>query len=181
MENHNFRLVYKPYNKKRMIVKIALSSFLIALVITLISAYFLGYRAFVVRGWSSEPDIHYGSLAIDYKIPFEDIKVGDYITASFGGGYVTHRVEEIHIESGYVITRGNSNYNTTETVYEKNFAGKVLFSIDYLGEIAYNIQTMIINNNSVNFLGIFLIIITMVAIIMFSKLVDTPTFYVKEY
>lgn len=181
MKQYNFNLIYKPFSKKRLITKIAFSSLLFGIIIASIAAYFLGFRAFSVLGWSSEPDIMYRSLAIDYKIPFEEIKTGDFITAIFGTGlYVTHKVVETHIDEGYVVTQGNRNENTTETVYRKNFAGKVLFSINEVGGWLYDIKNLVIKNRSINILGIMSIVLTTSAIMLFSKLTEVQTFYLKE-
>lgn len=82
-------------NKKNSIfsiIKIISTSFLLALLLTIIIGYVCGFRAFIVNGWSSEPDIPYHSVIVDYKVSFDDIHVGDYITFSNNGAYTTHVV-----------------------------------------------------------------------------------------
>lgn len=82
-------------------IGILLRDLLLAFVLTVIVAVLVGYSGFIVVGWSSMPDIPIYSLVIEYKnTPFEDLKVGDFITFSYGTGYTTHQIIAI-CEDGY--------------------------------------------------------------------------------
>ncbi len=78
-------------NKKRLInISMITSSILFALLFTIIIGYICGFRAYLVNGWSSEPDIPYQSLVIDKKMSYDNLNVGDYITFGSGKFYTTH-------------------------------------------------------------------------------------------
>lgn len=69
------------------------TSILFAILFTIILGYLLGFRAYLVNGWSSEPEIPFQSLVIDYKVKFEDLHVGDYVTFSNDGkSFTTHTI-----------------------------------------------------------------------------------------
>ena len=61
--------------KKRIILSLSaiLQSFLFAFLLTIGIGYAIGYRAFLVNGWSSEPEIMYQSLVINYKQSQNDL------------------------------------------------------------------------------------------------------------
>ena len=73
----------------------ALEMIVFAFLIVIALGYVLGYRASLVIGWSSEPNIHYQSLVIDYKCAYEDLRVGDYITFKVGSSLTTHMIVAI--------------------------------------------------------------------------------------
>lgn len=76
-------------------------SIVFAFVGTVVCGMLLGFTGFVVLTGSSEPHIPTNSLIIDYKkTELKDLKVGDYITWSFGKGYTTHKVVAIKYD-GY--------------------------------------------------------------------------------
>lgn len=75
-------------------IGIVLKTIVFALLLTIVFGYLFGFRAALVVGYSSEPNIHYHSLAIDYKCPYEDLKVGDYVTFKTGA-YTTHIIVAI--------------------------------------------------------------------------------------
>lgn len=76
-------------------IGIVLEIVIFAILFAIALGYGLGYRASLVIGWSSEPNIHYHSLVIDYKCPYEDLKVGDYITFKTGSSLTTHIIVAI--------------------------------------------------------------------------------------
>lgn len=86
----------KRQSFKQIIISI-LWSVIIAFILTLLLAYCFGFRAFLVKGWSSEPYIPYNSLIIDYQhSSLESLNVGDFITCTnTGTSYVTHRIVAI--------------------------------------------------------------------------------------
>lgn len=95
-------------NKKvSMWIGIVLRSIVFALLLTIALGYLFGFRASLVIGSSSEPNIHIQSLIIDYKCAYEDLKPGDYLTFKTGS-YVTHQIIYIkpkgeYIQSGEII------------------------------------------------------------------------------
>ena len=89
-------------SKVKRIVNSVIFSILIAIVGTILLSYCFGFRAFLVKGWSSEPYIPYNSLIIDYKhTSLDDLDVGDFITlTNTGKNFVTHRIVAIK-KDGY--------------------------------------------------------------------------------
>lgn len=89
-------------SKVKQIVNSAIFSIIIAIVGTILLSYCFGFRAFLVKGWSSEPYIPYNSLIIDYKhTSFNDLEVGDFITlTNTGKNFITHRIVAIK-KDGY--------------------------------------------------------------------------------
>ncbi len=185
MKNYDFKLVYKKYDKKAQIFKSVVFALVFGIIITAFCGYFLGYRGFIVRGYSSEPYIHIDSLAIDCKVDFDELKVGDFITWSrSGNNYVTHQIVEINKEARTVTTSQQPAFDPSvtkdENITESQIKGKVLFSIPYLGGMIYSIKNLIISNGSFNILGIMLIVLIISTYYLFSKLIYTRVFILKE-
>lgn len=89
-------------SKVKRILSNVIFSIVIAIFGTILLSYCFGFRAFLVKGWSSEPYIPYNSLIVDYKnTSFEDLKVGDFITlTNTGNHFITHRIVAIK-KDGY--------------------------------------------------------------------------------
>jgi len=188
MKNYNFKLVYKKHNKKSWILPSVIWSLLIGLVITMIFGYFLGYRIFTVLGYSSEPDIHYGSIVVDFKVPFDELKVGDYVTWTRGGKtYVTHQIIEI-ASKDYIVTSQTDYFaepgetvNPDDPIKYENIQGKVILSVPYVGDIIYGIRNMVVVNGQLNILGLMTIVLVITAYYFFKRLLYVETYTLKEY
>ena len=61
--------------KRRIILSLSaiLQSILFAILLTIGIGYLIGYRAYLVNGWSSEPEIMYQSIVINYKQSHESL------------------------------------------------------------------------------------------------------------
>lgn len=93
-----------------------------------------GVKPYIVLSGSMEPEIRTGSLCfINTKAKFETAVSGDVIAFETGGGMlVTHRA--VSISEGRIETKGDANdVSDGFTTNVKNYRGKVLFSIPYLG------------------------------------------------
>lgn len=82
-----------------------LTSLLLIILITVVGAFAFGFRAFLVVGWSSEPDIKKDSLIVDYKTPYEQLQIGDYVTHYTIGSngkkaLTTHSIVKLAREEG---------------------------------------------------------------------------------
>lgn len=186
MKNYNFKLVYKKNNNKQFLIRSLISSFVFALIIMLISGYFLGYRVFSVLGRSSEPDIHYGSIVVDYKVPLKDLKVGDYVTWSRSGNtFVTHKIISIDYDNDVIITSQTDYYsngkpvNPDAPIKYKNIQGKVVLTIPYVGSIFLAFKNLVIYNNRINIIGIILVLLTFLTYYLFKRALHVDTFYLR--
>ncbi|MFH1890029.1 MAG: signal peptidase I [Candidatus Kuenenbacteria bacterium] len=124
------------------IIKVVYNSLIVAAVIMAILLFFAifpvaGYKALVVESGSMRPAIKTGGLVVIGRA--EEYKAGDIITFSQKGAdkiSVTHRVVDIRNgagEMGY-ITKGDANDEPDKReVMQEEIAGKVLFSLPYLG------------------------------------------------
>ena len=125
-------------NKKvSMWISLVLKSIVFALLLTIVFGYLFGFRAALVIGSSSEPNIHIGSLVIDYKCPYEDLKPGDYLTFNTGG-YVTHQIISIKPKGEY--------FQNGETIRFEHCGMKLEHTLD-LTSNQYQILTMASNEN----------------------------------
>jgi len=196
MKNYNFMLIYKKYNKKANILKNILTLVLIGILSAIVIFYATGkLQIFHVLTNSSAPYHPAGSLAIDYKVDFQDLQVGDFITWSLTGGnsFVTHQIVKVNKDANnkitsvitsqqqfkdgktYPISEWDSNqFDSPKT--ESQYFGKVIFSIPQVGLYLTGIRELVILNGSVNILGIIFIILIMAAYYLFAKLVKKPTF-----
>ncbi len=125
-------------NKKvSMWIGLVLKSMVFALLLTIVFGYLFGFRAALVIGASSEPNIHIQSLVIDYKCPYEDLRVGDYLTFQVGG-YVTHQIVYIKPKGEYI--------KNGETIRFEHCGMKLEYKIS-VDSGDYQILTMPTNEN----------------------------------
>ena len=83
------------------LIKTILVAMAFSLFLTIIVACLIGFSGLIVVGSSSEPDIPRLSLAVINKnVEFEELKAGEFITFSYGKGYITHQIIAI-CEDGY--------------------------------------------------------------------------------
>lgn len=165
MKNYDFKLIYKKFSRKTYITKIVLTAVVIFLLSLLLLLYLSGFRTFAVNGWSAEPYHQYGSLAIDYKVPFSELKVGDFVTWSrSGSGYVTHQIISIDEENQTVVTCQQPAFdpetNNDGNIRYDQIQGKVLFTIPKLGFFMMGVKSLIVSNTigfKLNIVGILFI------------------------
>lgn len=125
-------------NKKvSMWISLVLKSIVFALLLTIVFGYLFGFRAALVIGSSSEPNIHIGSLVIDYKCPYEDLRPGDYITFNTSG-YVTHRIISIKPKGEY--------FQNGETIKFEHCGMKLEHTLSIASD-QFQILTMLTNEN----------------------------------
>jgi len=188
MKNYNFRLIYKKNKCIDWVVPSLIWSLLIGFLVMIVAGYFLGYRVYSVLGKSSEPDIHLGSIVVDFKVPFEELKVGDYVTWSRNGKtFVTHKIIEI-TSKDYIVTSQTDYYadegetvNPDSPIKYENIYGKVIFTVPEVGNIFLSLKNSIINKNGINILGIMTIVLVITAYYLFKRLLYVETFTLKEY
>lgn len=192
MKQYNFKLIYKKYNKKANTIKNFVILFFLLLFAIFTVLFATGkIQIMHILTSSSAPYHPAGSLAIEYKVDFDKLQVGDFITWSVNNGksFVTHQIVKIDKEAK-TVTTSQQQYNENgvkpmEEWEEKKFDapktesqyyGKVLFSIPNVGLYLTSIKEMVILNNSINILGIVSIILAYLVYYFFSKFLHTPTF-----
>jgi len=203
MKQYNFKLVYKKYNKNANVIKNITILLFLLLFAFLTILYSLGkFQIFHVVSNSSYPYHPQDCLAFDYKIPFEELKVGDFITWSGNGGktFVTHQIVEVD-EENKTVTTSQQKFNEDGTpktpqeilamnteskqvtdypITEDKYYGKVLFSIPKLGFYLTCIKNLVLSGNSINILGIVTLILAYLTYYSFGKLIYTPTYVLRE-
>lgn len=115
------------------------------LALLMLGGRLLGFQNYIVLSGSMEPAYHTGAVVYVKSVDADMLAVGDVITFRLSGdSMATHRIVEV-IGSGETIqfhTKGDAN--DTEDgglVQGADVAGKVVFTIPYLGYIAAFIQT----------------------------------------
>src|SRR5579885_3669842 len=99
-----------------------------------------GYRTYVVLSGSMEPAIHTGAVVVAQPVPPTSLKVGDVIVynRSDADERITHRIVDIKdADAGRptFTTKGDANGapDPWTVQYPTNTAGKVVFSVPYVG------------------------------------------------
>lgn len=100
-----------------------------------------GLQVFAVTSGSMQPEIAAGSVVYVKQYPFEELQKGDIVTYWMNGTAVTHRIIEKDSVKRHVQTKGDANETADagKTDWEQ-IAGKVCFSLPYLGYIAVLFQ-----------------------------------------
>lgn len=122
------------------IINIILTLFIIVGISVLI-AYIIGIKPYVVISGSMEPNIKIGSVSfVNTRYPYKKIQVGDVIAFKRDTIFATHRVVEI-TEEGF-ITKGDANNIADGKIVSQNeYVGKNILSIQKLGYIIQATQT----------------------------------------
>lgn len=94
---------------------------------------------------SMEPEIQTGSLIIIKSVPEDQLMTGDVITYRPIEGrsiLVTHRIVNKNSEDNSFITQGDANnIPDSDPVYFGSIAGKVIFTIPFLGYLVNYLKT----------------------------------------
>ncbi|MFI5268329.1 MAG: signal peptidase I [Chloroflexota bacterium] len=108
----------------------------------------LGYKTYVVLSGSMEPAIKTGAVIFAQAVAPTSLKVGDVIVYNRTDieERVTHRIVEMNdVSSGKptFVTKGDANGapDAWTVQYSGNTAGKVLFSIPYVGYVNHALET----------------------------------------
>lgn len=121
-------------------------SFLMTVVILAAAAlsvlFVMKIRPYIVTTGSMEPAIPVGSVCfVNRNTELSAVKVGDVISFSMGEKLlVTHRV--VKIGNGEYTTRGDANNaDDASPVTKKNYIGKTVFVIPFIGRVFSFFQT----------------------------------------
>ena len=122
-------------------------STLLVIAVVVFAVLLVGVRLFDVQVFSvisgsMEPEYPVGSLIYVKDVDPSEIKVGDVITYVLPNDMPsTHRVIDIDAENQHFYTKGDANEAADGApVHFKNLIGTPVFTIPYLGYIAYYIQ-----------------------------------------
>lgn len=199
MKQYNFKLIYKKYNKKQSMAKnITLCVLLLVFALITILYCFGKIGIYHINGWSAEPIHHIESLAFDYRVDFDKLKVGDFVTYKTGISYVTHQIVKIDTENKTVTTcqqrqKSDGTWETPEEllndsqvskdspISEKEYCGKVLFSVPKLGLWLSSIKELIVSPfGGINIIGIISVVLAFMVYYLFGKVLYVPTYVLKE-
>ena len=121
-----------------------LVALLVLLAIALVGVRLVGFKTYTVISASMEPTYMTGSLLYVKDVDPADLKKNDVITFLLNEDTVaTHRIVEIVDKDGELNfrTKGDKNESVDGgLVHYRNVIGKPVFSIPYLGYLAYYIQ-----------------------------------------
>ena len=122
------------------IINIILTLFIIVGISVLI-AYIIVIKPYVVMSGSMEPNIKVGSVSfVNTRYPYEKVQVGDIIAFKREAIFATHRVVEI-TDEGF-ITKGDANNIADGKIVSQNeYVGKNILSIPKIGYIIQATQT----------------------------------------
>jgi len=150
-----------------------LSSFIIFLLVILAAVMILptilGYKSLAVLSGSMEPTYPVGCIVYVKNIDPNQLKVGDVISYSIGQEtLVTHRINEIVVDQGYLITKGDANDSTDmNPVQFSAVVGKVNFHLPYLGYVSIYAKTPL------GIIAVCGILIIMILIIFIPEILNT--------
>lgn len=116
----------------------------VIIAVFLMGARLLGYRVFNVISGSMEPAYSTGDLIYVKEVDVNQVEVGDVITFVLNENcdIATHRVVGIDKQNQQFITKGDANKdNDPNPIHFKNYIGKPVFAIPYLGYLSNYIQT----------------------------------------
>lgn len=119
--------------------------FTLLLALLMLGGRLLGLQNYIVLSGSMEPAYHTGAVVYVKPVDADVLEVGDVITFRLAGdSMATHRIVEV-IGSGEDVqfrTKGDANDTEDGSLVQSiDVAGKVVFTIPYLGYIASFIQT----------------------------------------
>ncbi|WP_169337842.1 signal peptidase I [Propionicicella superfundia] len=109
-------------------------------------SFLVGVRPLVVISGSMEPAIPTGSVVFTRTVPAAELAVGDVVTVERPrvGGLVTHRI--VAMEPGdsgsYELTlQGDANRTPDSSTYTVSEAGRYMWHVPYLGNVALVLQS----------------------------------------
>lgn len=122
------------FNSIRKILDVLVTLIIIVgLIIILLHVF--GIKQYIVISGSMEPTIKTGSVVfINHNASFEKLKVKDIVAFKLETGKIaTHRIHRITEEG--IITKGDANGLEDGVTTKKNYVGKMIFSIPYIGYV----------------------------------------------
>ena len=119
-----------------------------AILIALIGLFVLfvlvsGTKGYAVQSDSMAPRLVRGDVVFVRRIAFEELAVGDIISAHFpdGSGVFTHRVTGIDADKRQIQTRGDHTLSDDPMATdESNIIGKLWFSLPYVGFLSFALE-----------------------------------------
>lgn len=133
--------------KKQRLLNILLACFT---VVTVLLAGFIVFltvthtKAFTVQSGSMSPAFSKGDAVFVRPVNNEDIKANEIVTIQTpdGSRFFTHRITRVDTENSLVYTKGDSNKSEDPMPADMTLiAGKVWFSIPYIGLLAGIVQS----------------------------------------
>jgi signal peptidase I len=131
------------------VLSVGLTVVALALLVGLTAApAVLGYKTYVVLSGSMEPSIKTGAVIFAQPVAPASLKVGDVIVYNRTDvdERVTHRIVDVNDAAGgrpTFVTKGDANGapDAWTVQYSGNTAGKVLFSVPYVGYVNHALET----------------------------------------
>ena len=102
-----------------------------------------GAKGFAVQSDSMAPRLKRGDAVFVRRVAFEDLAVGDVVSASFptDDGVFTHRIVSIDAENRQIHTRGDHTFSEDPAPTDaSHIIGKLWFSVPYAGYLSIALQ-----------------------------------------
>jgi len=120
-----------------------------AILVSLIGVFVLvmfasGAKGFAVQSDSMAPRFKRGDVVFVRRTAFENLAVGDIISAHFpdGEGVFTHRITAIDPEERTIRTRGDHTLSDDPlTTKESDIIGKLWFTLPYVGYVSIAMES----------------------------------------
>jgi len=120
-----------------------------AILVSLIGVFVLvmltsGAKGFAVQSDSMAPRFKRGDVVFVRRAAFENLAVGDIISAHFpdGEGVFTHRITAIDPEERTIRTRGDHTLSDDPlTTKESDIIGKLWFTLPYVGYVSIAMES----------------------------------------
>lgn len=145
---------------------------ILVILIVLIGAFVLfilcsGAKGFSVQSDSMAPRLRRGDVVFVRRVAFEDLAVGDVVSAYFpdGSGVFTHRIKQIDAENRQITTYGDQTHSEDpEPTAESSIIGKLWFSLPYAGFVAIAFE-----NNTLIYIALGVAIVLILVRIVLSN------------
>lgn len=100
-------------------------------------------KCFAVQSNSMAPMLERGDVVFVRPVEFENLSVGDVISAHFPGsdGVFTHRIIQVDSDKEQIRTRGDGNMSDDpQPTQADKIIGKLWFSVPFIGLLSLNLQ-----------------------------------------
>ena len=134
--------VFKERNETWIIVKTAIVSVLLGLVITFGVSLICGFRYDIVVSYSMYPTLTRGTMVVIEPTAYEDLEIGDIVNFDFASTTCTHRLVGF-AEDGDLITQGDAA-TSQEKIPESKYRGRIVFYDNIVGPLILLIRENIL-------------------------------------
>ena len=129
--------------------------------------YIMGYKPYIVKTGSMEPEIETNGFIIVKKGKFDEVQIGDIINYKIDDANLSicHRVVSKNDDGTFTTKGDNNKVEDSWKIGEKEYVGTVKYKINWLGKVITNIQ----NNFKYYSIIALIIIIAVIVLVIILK------------